>query len=843
MPNVLNDYGMPSESLRLPRGHLPRPRLCDALLQADCRLRMLCAPAGSGKSVILGECAQRCPAGTRLIYLDLQDRHKQPDAWLQRLAYALAAASADKHAIVTALESLEQPLWIFLDNYPRLPDSPLDSLLNDLILSSRHRTQWWIASRRRPQMQLARLLLEGELFELDAAELAFSENEVEQLLKSGGQQWPRTAIGELYATSQGWCAGVRLRLLGVASGQPASVERNDAMLADYMKSEVLFDLPDDWQYALFSLAHLHDFDAALCEQLLGVGEGGQLLEQLIACGLFIEPTGTESKRFRVFPMLAPLLAAQLPAPMSKAVYRNACQWHVSQGEVRSALEYALKADQPEVAASLMQHYTRDHILQGRSLALLTQWCNELPDSLLSSTPRLVLLNAWAQLLGGRLDQAREYVEQLVRFTPQPNAMYQQDVIAQWKAVVANVAFHRGTAEQARSLLQEAVEELPEYAWGQRLFCCALQAEQALIEGRFDEVQAVNRRGIKQARELASLAMESIFALSHVKLLELRGELLRGETLLKQLYHELSIAWNEEPSPIRARVQLRRGALHLQRGHFDEAQACFQAGLQECRDCADPVEFWGHLGLAELDGLFGDFASGFSRIAHAERLLQVAHVSVPMYQGPLIKVKARLLLRQGRWAQAETALLELPRQAMRFSPYGMPDLHLRLRLLLLQAQLAGGAENQTVEALCVMHRQTLEEGRRPLACEVGLILAEGLYETNRTDQAKQVMRDALAMARQMGLVTVERDFALRNPTLMRWGGETGGPQGAPQTLLTRRERDVLKLIAKGYSNQQIADTLFISLHTVKTHAQRVNTKLGVARRTQAVVRAKELGLAD
>ncbi|MOA42071.1 Response regulator protein VraR [compost metagenome] len=65
---------------------------------------------------------------------------------------------------------------------------------------------------------------------------------------------------------------------------------------------------------------------------------------------------------------------------------------------------------------------------------------------------------------------------------------------------------------------------------------------------------------------------------------------------------------------------------------------------------------------------------------------------------------------------------------------------------------------------------------------------------------------------------------------------------PDTLLTKRERDVLKLIAQGYSNQQIADALFISLHTVKTHAQRVNAKLGVARRTQAVVRAKELGLA-
>lgn len=94
-----------------------------------------------------------------------------------------------------------------------------------------------------------------------------------------------------------------------------------------------------------------------------------------------------------------------------------------------------------------------------------------------------------------------------------------------------------------------------------------------------------------------------------------------------------------------------------------------------------------------------------------------------------------------------------------------------------------------------------------------------------------------------MASVERAFAQRNPAMMRWAAESGGSgDGSPAALLSRRELDVLKLIAQGYSNQQIADSLFISLHTVKTHAQNINFKLGVARRTQAVARAKELGLA-
>jgi LuxR family maltose regulon positive regulatory protein len=58
-------------------------------------------------------------------------------------------------------------------------------------------------------------------------------------------------------------------------------------------------------------------------------------------------------------------------------------------------------------------------------------------------------------------------------------------------------------------------------------------------------------------------------------------------------------------------------------------------------------------------------------------------------------------------------------------------------------------------------------------------------------------------------------------------------------LSDREKDVVKLMAQGLSNQEIAEKLFISLHTVKTHARKVNVKLGTRSRTQAIHLAKEL----
>lgn len=831
-----------AELPRLAPGHLPRPRLRDALLLADCRLRLLCAPAGSGKSVLLSECAQQCPADTTLFYLDLRGKSLSVEALLNRLANVLGAAHADLDGLTQQLEHSQGPVWLLLDDYPRFADNALDRAINDLIFSTPRRVCWWVASRRRPALQLSRLLMDGELFELGAGELSFTVNELEDLLQRKVLHWPRPAIKQLHEDSQGWCAAIRLHLLNLLPGQaPLALDPGDPRLHDYLQREVLDELPVGWAQALFSLAQLPHFNAALCEQLLGVGEGAQLLEQLSECGLFIEPSGTDGQLLRVQPVVAPTLANQLPTTLAKAVFRKTCQYYVSQDNVRLALEYAVKAGQMEMAASLMQRYTEDSILQGRGIAQLLELRRVLPQDLLHSSPRLVLLNAWALLLSGHLDEAQHCGEQLARFAPQPDAQHQQELIAQWKALNSKLAYHRGEAERARPLLAEAIAELPERAWSQRLLCYLAQIEQSMIEGQFDQAQELNRVAIKLAREHSSLAFESLLALEHVKWLEMRGELLRAETLLNRLYSELSGAWGAEHSPMRGRTQLLRAGLLLQRGCYPEAEAAFASGLQECQSCCDPAAVWGHLGLAEISALHGDIGGAFARIADAERLMQYSHISAPLYQGLLMLAKARLWLEQGCHAKAEKALRGLLTEANQLPPFGAPELNVRLHLALAQNQLAAADVEIALSSLQGLRNRALAEGRRPLACEAGFSLAEALHADNKPGQAKQALLEALTLARQMGLVSVERAFAQRNPSLMRWAGKSGGSASTPAPLLSRRELDVLKLIVRGYSNQQIAEQLFISLHTVKTHAQRINFKLGVERRTQAVARAKELGL--
>ena len=831
-----------THSMLAPR-NLPRPRLSDALLQADCRLRLLWAAAGSGKSALLDECLARCPAGTQVVRLDLRGQPLSAEALLVKLARALALPAEEPVQVRDALASLTQPLWLVLDDYPRFPNELLDQALNELIQESPPSLRWWIASRRRPQLQLTRLLLGGDLFELDGRELAFTLDELGECLRRAGYELQRQELLELHQRSQGWCAGIRLRLIGSRPGQPLPAESNAALLLDYLRREMLDELPGDWQLALFSLAHFPQFDAQLCEQLLGTGEGAELLAQLHACALFVEPLDQDGQSQRIHPAVAPLLAEQLPASMAKALFRKACQHYLARDQVRPAVEFALQAGQPEVAASLMERYTEDRLLQGRGIALLLEWQHELPEEMLISTLRLTLLNAWATVLSGRLDDSQHYVQALERFLPQPNARRQHELIAQLKALTGKLAFHRGDIELAMVLLSEAIDELPERAWSQRLLCRLMLVEHALFNGRFERAQELNRDSIKLAREYGSLAYESLLTLEHAKLLEMRGELLRSESLLRRLHAELTQVWGTEPSPMRGRTQLLWGNLLLQRGHYQDAEAAFVAGIEESRVCSDPALVWGCLGLVELDALHGDYASAFARIADAERELQYQHVDPQHYRGVLLAAKARLWLAQGQHEAVLKCLQQARDAACHLAPFGVPDLDLRLNLLLNLARLHGEGRTAALGTLEQMHAEALAAGRRPLACEIGFCLAEGLHAEGRYPQAKQAFLDALALARQMGLVSVEQSLAQRNPAMMRWAVESTGTLNAQLALLSKRELDVLKLIAQGLSNQQIAETLFISLHTVKTHSQRINFKLGVERRTQAVARAKDLGLTD
>ena len=167
---------------RLSSHHLSRERLIEPMLVSTARVKLLCAPAGSGKSALLTECLQRAPEHSQVCWLPLAGESLSAADFLLRLTQALGLPSADEPGLLAHLARLQAPTWLFLDDYCRAPDPELDRMLDRLLAVASPALTWWLGSRRRPPCNWPRLLLDDELYECEARTLAFTEAEVRQLL-------------------------------------------------------------------------------------------------------------------------------------------------------------------------------------------------------------------------------------------------------------------------------------------------------------------------------------------------------------------------------------------------------------------------------------------------------------------------------------------------------------------------------------------------------------------------------------------------------------------------------------------------------------------------------------
>ncbi|GAC1032480.1 helix-turn-helix transcriptional regulator [Pseudomonas sp. No.21] len=834
---------------RLPALHVPRPRLCDALVASSARLRLLCAPAGSGKSVLLMECVQRCPADHSVHWLPLGGVALSPAGLCAGLAAVMGLEESEETCVQRALAQWTTPGWIILDDYCRQPNPELDACLDRLLTTSSPALRWWISGRRRPACNLPRLLIDGELLELDAAALALNAEELARLLEPSRHGWPNDAPARLLESTGGWCAGVRMALLEPVDwgfADPLQRGGHSATLAAYLDHELFAGLGPEQAEAWLALAHLPRFNAALCEHLFGPGDGARLLRDLDALGSFIEPLGDAPGWFRIFAPLA-LQMRNRDAHSGRGWHLRACQWFAAEGDWQAAAEHALEAEQPEAAVSLLQHFGVQHLFQGRNVALLLRLHQEVEESLLLVSPHSLRLLAGALLFSGKLDEAARCIAEQGRFLPQPDAERQRELVAYWQAQYGLLAHLQGDGPGARLHLAEALATLGDDAWEQKLICYSGLTQQALLAGDLDVAQELSREALQLARSHGSLLLEAFLELDHSQLLEHRGALLRADAVLERA-QEFLMGQGRNASPLLGRLALRRGRLALRQGRDEEARKHYQYGLQEARNCGDYRALFGYLGLATLDANRREFDRAFDRLREAERLMQMRHIPERVYRAVLLQVSSSLLLMQGRAGQARHALLRVLRHfrgenAVQAPPATL-DLIPRIEWQLALAELYEGEAFNARQRLLGQLHKARENGMHALEVEIHLALAEAEYLGGDLAQAAATLRDGLTLAEQFNLQQPLRELQLRQPAMLKALDMDPGEEpddslaGGP---LSQRELEVLGLIAQGSSNQEIAERLFISLHTVKTHARRINGKLGVKRRTQAVAHAKALGL--
>jgi LuxR family maltose regulon positive regulatory protein len=877
-----------------------RPRLCERLSAGlGGRLLLVSAPAGFGKSSLAVEFCQGLPAHWQSLWLGLSSRDSDPGRFLERLLEGLQDYFPTLGSQALGLLKMRQrhqpfafeewldglldelaihlspmtPLLLVLDDYHLAQGPVLDRCLQFFLNHLPEGLLVMVTSRQRPDWHLARLRLSRQLLELHEQDLRLTHDEALTLLDRHSSSLRGEALENLIQRSEGWVAGLRFWLLaaseaGTDTALPQSLHGGEGLIRDYLLEEVIDCLPAEVQSFLYDTAPQERFCSELCDAIREAHDSADILRFLQAHQVFLVPLDEHGHWYRYHHLFSDLLRtrpiAQTIVPAA-SLHLRACRWFNAQGLLDEAVEQALRAGHLDVAANLVQNLSEEQLLAEQNVGMLLRWKMDLPDSLLISTPRLIVLYSWALGLACQLDAAEELAAHLSRFLPAPSATAQKSMLAQWLALSGIIARGRGNRELTLLYCSEALESLPAKRYGQRLMCLSTLSNLAIADGDLWRARSLNRESLELAQRVGNPLFEALAHYDRARVLQARGEILRSLQEVRQGLQRLQGLSPQRLYAVRARLTLYEGFLLAVRLQPQAARARLQAGLSEARACRDISVLIGHCVIARLEGSSGEFAKAFAELAEAERLMHIWDVPPIYYLAMITLVKCELWLSQGRTDLAEAWLSRLGQTYNGEHAAAPPEfhpqlpLHIELQQALLeviqgQPMLAEGRLNALLEQGQTSGRQMLSV--MALAQKITLLLAAG-----REPEARKALVQALEAAAGGvlqpfdGLLTAHPDWLrgqlqLFPPTVVSQNLTEKLPATAARPALesspgaeqlSARELAVLRLIAQGCSNQEISDQLFISLHTVKTHASHINSKLGVERRTQAVARAKELGV--
>ncbi|WP_339526662.1 LuxR C-terminal-related transcriptional regulator [Pseudomonas sp. EL_65y_Pfl2_R96] len=884
----------------LPDGHVLRRRLCERLSAGlGGRLLLISAPAGFGKSSLAVEFCQGLPEHWQSLWLGLSPRDSDPGRFLERLleglqeyfpqlgSQALGLLKMRQRHQPFAFEewldglldelavhlTLGKPLLLVLDDYHLAQGPVLDRCLQFFLNHLPDGLLVMVTSRQRPDWHLARLRLSRQLLELHEQDLRLTHDEALSLLDRHSISLRGEALEGLIQRSEGWVAGLRFWLLaaseaGSEGALPQSLYGGEGLIRDYLLEEVIDCLPAEVQSFLYDTAPQERFCSELCDAVREAHDSAEILRFLLAHQVFLVPLDEHGHWYRYHHLFSDLLrsrpSAQAMVPTA-SLHLRACRWFNTQGLLDEAVEQALRAGHLDVAANLVQNLSEEQLLAEQNVGMLLRWKMDLPDSLLISTPRLIVLYSWALGLACQLDAAEELASHLSRFLPAPSATAQKSMLAQWLALSGIIARGRGNRELTLLYCTEALESLPAKRYGQRLMCLSTLSNLAIADSDLWRARGLNRESLELAQRVGNPLFEALAHYDRARVLQARGEILRSLDEVRQGLQRLQGLSPLRLYAVRARLTLYEGFLLALRLQPQAARARLLAGLGEARACRDISVLIGHCVIARLDGNSGEFAKAFAELAEAERLMHIWDVPPIYYLAMITLVKCELWLVQGRTDLAEPWLARLGQTYNGEHPAAPPEFHPQLPLHIeLQQALLDVMKGQPMLAegrLNALHEHGQRTDRQMLSVMALNQTITLLLAGDREPEARKALIQALEAAAG-GVLQPFDQLLAEHPDWLRGQLQLCAPTAVSLSLseklpalvsrpmleaspaaeqLSTRELAVLQLIAQGCSNQEISDQLFISLHTVKTHASHINSKLGVERRTQAVARAKELGV--
>jgi LuxR family transcriptional regulator, maltose regulon positive regulatory protein len=865
------------------RGVVCRPALFARLTGAG-RVTVLSAPAGSGKTVLLHSWIAEAGLAERTAWVPVHGEERDPQRFLISVADALrdttagsklvrpltAAPDLDGWAIVEwllqDLHSLQDRVWLVIDDLHELRSAPALRQLELLVMRAPPELRFVFATRRDLQLGLHRLRLDGELTEMRAADLRFTLEESRDLLEAAGVRLSDSAATLLHRRTEGWAAGLRLAALSLA-GHPdpelfaEGFSGSERTVAEYLLAEVLGRQPKQVRRLLVRTSVLERVNGELADLLAGGTGAGRILRDLEQANAFVVAQDAQRTWFRYHPLFADLLQLELldTAPDESAgLHAAAAGWFAEHGFAVEAVRHAQAAHDWGLAARLLFDHWFALALDGKA-ATAEELLAGFPASMIAADAELTALLAARELNAGSFADA----ERNLRLAAERSASLRTDrrghlqvALAMLRLTLAQLRSDlSGAVEEARRLLEPAVTRAAaEMGLGEELRAMALLklGTTEVWTGRFEEAE----RHLEQARALAHQIGRPYLefaSLAHWASLELvRSFALVVEPSTQAIELARQHGWTDDP--LAGDAYLALGASLVFRGRLEEAEPWIQRAERAVRQEAEPalaLRLHYVRALYELArGRAQDALAAFRAAKRQTERLVAPHPLAMQVRSSLL----RTLVRMGATEQAERALAQLDENERESG---------EMQAALAALRLAQGDPLAATVAL-----EPVLDGSAPMVHRLSLSEALLLEATARDSlgdpsAAGSALERALDIAEPDGALLpfllhpvpglLERHPRHRtaHPSLIseildllagasRSASSPDEPV-SPRDPLSESEIRVLRYLPTNLSAREIADELFLSWYTVKTHMRHLYAKLGTHTRHETVDRARALGM--
>jgi LuxR family transcriptional regulator, maltose regulon positive regulatory protein len=877
-------------------------RKMNAGLQEGRSLTLITAPAGYGKTTLALEWLTHLDRAYSWLSLDRTDNH--PLQFLTYLIAALRDVDEKMGAIlesilehqvhedeatrvqsvlmvlVNQLAKTETPFTLVLDDYHTITDLMVHQVLEFVLEHQPPQMHLVIVTRQDPLLPLSKLRSKGQLTEIRLGELRFTPEETGQFLnETMSLALLPEEVTALQGRTEGWIAGLQLAALSL-SELPACSETSldsetrsqyiqafagdDRHVADYLLDEVLSHQPEKIQRFLLYTSQLKRLSGPLCDAILEdeTQSSQEILENLERSNLFIIPLDNRRQWYRYHHLFADLLSSRLQSADPTVVTRlhhAASLWFEANRMFADAVDHALLAEDFDNALRLIEEIAGASIWASGDLPVLLNWSRRLPEEVLTTRPQLCLYCARALFFNGQVEMADRYLqeaESALRMREQMGGAT-DELYGVLYTNQATVRAMRGESDAALELASRAESLIPKTDASTRARIAHAVGMAEYLKGQVREAEiafseAIERSGQANNRNLR-LDVIACLALTQI----LSGRLRDAEHLCQRV---LDTEFKNQSVPTTCAIFFALALVQYERNELLSAQSSIETSIELAEKAGWLHVLWqAHLLQAQIQQALGDSQNAWQAIKQAEQV--TLRYRIPRVARIISAYQANIELATGKiesavcWAEKYEHQLavenlrdfeELTRARICFLRGNHSGALSQVNDTLEKAQSAGRTasviEAKILKAQLLEVLGDLEAGVELIGGAIELAEPEGFLRVF-LKEGKRV-KDLLVLLRQTKIPANVMGYSVR---LLDGFGEkifVDSGLSLPDELvepLSERELEVLRLIADGLSNPEIAARLYLSVNTLRAHTTHIYQKLSVHSRVQAVNRAKHLRL--